>query len=439
MDQATIRLLKGFYESELTNWILPFWTTRAADAEHGGYFNCFDNIGEHLLSRDKYTWSQGRFVWLFSRLARMKGGLFTAAQRAEFLALARSGAEFLRRHCLLKKDDWRCVFLMDEAGNPKLPPGCDALDSSIFADCFVVCGLARYALAAGSGEDYAFAKRLYRSCRERVEREEFHTLPYPLPGEYRAHSIPMIFLNVAEELHAAAARFDESFCGELRQDMRRCCTDIQTNFTDENGVIHEVILKNGGFFGGLLGEHANPGHTLEDMWFFADAADILGDENLFAYAARTAQKALEIGWDEPYGGLLHFASPAGGPPDAAARNNAAAMEAQVAGGWGDKLWWVHAEALYSSLLFSLRGGGESMVRWYWRVFDYTFSRFPNPDTEVREWIQILRRDGSPQEKVVALPVKDPYHIARALILMIELLDGYGTRERPAREPAETAR
>lgn len=421
MDREFLRQLKGFYESELTNWILPFWMERSIDSEHGGFFNCFDNSGAHLLSRDKYTWSQGRFVWLFSRLADMKGGLFTGTQRAEFLEIARKGAEFLRKNCLLAEDDWRCVFLMNEAGDHKLPAGCNTLDQSIFADCFVVCGSARYALAAGSEEYYTFAKRLYLSCKERIQQELFQTLPYPLPGEFRAHSIPMIMLNTAEEMYYSASALDKGFCRELLSDISNCCADIRTNFTDDSGVIHEVIRKRDGFFIELLGEHANPGHTLEDMWFIADAADILGDEGLYSYAVRTATRALEIGWDEPYGGLLHYSSTTGGPPSAAAAGQAEAMEKQVTGGWGDKLWWVHAEALYTTLRFALQKDNPVLLAWHRRVFDYTFTRFPNPDTETREWIQILRRDGTPQEKVVALPVKDPYHIIRALILLIELL------------------
>jgi N-acylglucosamine 2-epimerase len=70
------------------------------------------------------------------------------------------------------------------------------------------------------------------------------------------------------------------------------------------------------FFKELLGEHANPGHTLEDMWFIADAADILGNEALYSYAARTATRALEIGWDEPMGPVTLFVH-YGGPPSAA--------------------------------------------------------------------------------------------------------------------------
>jgi N-acylglucosamine 2-epimerase len=421
MDREIIWQLKGFYESELTNWILPFWMERAIDSENGGFYNCFDNKGTRLLSRDKYTWSQGRFVWLFSRLADIKSGLFTGLQRAAFLEIARQGADFLRNHCLLAENDWRCAFLMDETGKHKLPAGCNTLDQSIFADCFVVCGFARYALAAGSEADYAFAKRLYLSCRERVRQERFNTLPYPLPAEYRAHSIPMILLNVAEEMLYSARVLDEPFCEELLEDIAGYSKDVGVNFTDVNGVIHEVIRKRDGFFTGLLGEHANPGHTLEDMWFIADAAEQLGDAELHRYAVRTATRALEIGWDESFGGLLHYSSTTGGQPSAVKVGYAEAMEEQVAGGWGDKLWWVHAEALYTTLRFALQEDNPVLLAWYQRVFDYTFTRFPNPDTETREWIQILRRDGTPQEKVVALPVKDPYHIIRALILLIELL------------------
>ena len=38
-----------------------------------------------------------------------------------------------------------------------------------------------------------------------------------------------------------------------------------------------------------------------------------------------------------------------------------------------------------------------------------------------EWIQIRDRQGKPEEKVVALPVKDPFHITRAYLHIIDLL------------------
>ncbi|HCG36575.1 MAG TPA: hypothetical protein DER23_09570, partial [Clostridiales bacterium] len=79
------------------------------------------------------------------------------------------------------------------------------------------------------------------------------------------------------------------------------------------------------------------------------------------------------------------------------------------------------EALHITLLCFVRSGDDSFLTWHDQVFEYTFSIFPNPDREVREWIQIRDRKGKPQNKVVALPVKDPYHIVRNIIFIIELL------------------
>jgi len=38
-----------------------------------------------------------------------------------------------------------------------------------------------------------------------------------------------------------------------------------------------------------------------------------------------------------------------------------------------------------------------------------------------EWVQIRDRAGKPEDKVVALPVKDPYHITRAFMHAIQCL------------------
>jgi N-acylglucosamine 2-epimerase len=42
--------------------------------------------------------------------------------------------------------------------------------------------------------------------------------------------------------------------------------------------------------------------------------------------------------------------------------------------------------------------------------------------ETGEWRQRLDRRGDPISTVVALPVKDPFHLPRAAILAVQLLD-----------------
>jgi N-acylglucosamine 2-epimerase len=422
MELSRIRELIGFYENELTNNILFFWLPRCVDRVNGGYFNCFDNEGRQLISRDKYTWSQGRFVWIFSKLATMDCGTFTKAQRANFLNLAKGGRDFLEKYSLMGEDDWRCVFLMDETGNPKYVDGYNRLDMSIYADCFVIAAFAKYADAADDKDSYEFSKKLYESAVSRVRTGEFTTLPYPLSPKFRAHGIPMIFSNVTREVYSAAEKFDHEYCPELRKNLENFTEDILTNFVDENNVLREIITSDNQFFDNLLGQHANPGHTIEDMWFMIDAADILGKPHYIPRVAAITKKAFEIGWDREYGGLMHFCGINGGEPVGDCQGvEDEPMLKQLINGWGDKLWWPHSEALYTSLLCYQRTSDHEFLDMYKKVFDYTYEKFPNPDREIREWRQILIRDGRPQNKVVALPVKDPYHITRNYILIIELL------------------
>jgi N-acylglucosamine 2-epimerase len=60
-------------------------------------------------------------------------------------------------------------------------------------------------------------------------------------------------------------------------------------------------------------------------------------------------------------------------------------------------------------------GNAELAAWHDRVHAYTFATFP--DGPGKEWSQIRSRDGKPLDAVVALPVKDPFHIAGVLVLV----------------------
>jgi N-acylglucosamine 2-epimerase len=149
-------------------------------------------------------------------------------------------------------------------------------------------------------------------------------------------------------------------------------------------------------------------------------------EELFTYSLPFWTK---YGPDKEYGGIYHFIACDGlDTKYPLAEGEKEPQMALVLGDWGSKLWWVHSEALYTTLLMYDRTGDEEFRRLFHKVFDYTYATFPNPDPAIREWIQIRTREGKPQEKVVALPVKDPYHIIRNVALIIELLEKRLARE-----------
>ncbi|GIP36648.1 AGE family epimerase/isomerase [Paenibacillus sp. J2TS4] len=416
--------LQQFYVDHLKRVLLPFWL-KSTDTEDGGFFNCYDNTGSQLVSTDKYTWSQGRFVWMYAKLASMKGDTFTEVERAQFLGLAGQGAAFLMKHCLLPNGN--CTFVMDKKGAPKLVPPNDRYDSSVFADCFVVAGLSKYALESGDEASIRFARSLYGSIVERIRSGNYEMAPYPTPEGYKSHNIPMILLNVTQELLEAEERFShaEADIESLRSNMHGFLQEIMEQFRQEDGVVQEMISTANARVDTLLGRYCNPGHTIEDMWFVIHAARKLGVLDHYGVkACETTQKMIEIGWDSDQGGLLLFVDRDGGQPRGSLTGiEQTAMAQQVSNNWDNKLWWPHSEALYTTLLCYSMTGDQAFLDDYWKVHDYTFRTFPNPDEQVGEWIQIRMRNGEPINKVVALPVKDPYHIIRNVVYIVELLHG----------------
>lgn len=412
------KLLLLFYKDHLTRELLPFWK-RAVDEEHGGVYTCFNNSGEKLLTTDKYTWSQGRFLWLAARLTELSNKGLIAEEPRMFGEWAQKTVRFLRDHVFLPNGN--CAFLLSRTGERKEPVAGGGYDTSFYADCFVVLGFSEYARVFGDKAVLAQALALYESIARRLSGSGVRSDPYPVPSAYRAHGYAMIMLHVAEQLACAAAVVDASGVERLETDCAGYLSDIMEYFYQPDGQIAEMVTTSAPEKDSILARHRNPGHTLECMWFVIRAAERLGRGDYIEKALTAIKMAYELGWDAQYGGLLRFVDRSGGRPDGFVSGDA--YERLIVDTWDNKLWWPHSEALYATLLAHSITGDKFFLDLYYKTHDYVFKVFPHPDGAVGEWIQIRDRQGEPVEKLVALPVKDPYHIIRNAMLLIELLAG----------------
>lgn len=414
--QKRTELLK-MYKEHIQNQLLPFWR-RAVDERHGGVFTCYSNDGRTQVSRNKYTWSQGRYVWLWSRLAACCREGLLDGDADVFLRQAGQAVRFLRDHAVL--DNGNCAFLLTEEGVPLEPVPGQGWDTSFFADCFVVMGASEYARVSGDGDTLAWALERYDSIERRLATNTQRSEPYPIPAGLTAHSVPMIMLNVAQELAAALEAAGHARAQEVRQAATARLDTILTRFVQPDGTVAELIATDERLADTVMARHLNPGHTIECMWFAMTEANRIGGRmEAIRQTVRVTKRAFELGWDPEHGGLLHYVDRDGGPPQG--REIGDGFERNIVETWDTKLWWAHSEALYTLLLGYELTGDDELLELYERTHAYTFDTFPNPEREVGEWIQIRDRAGVPLTKVVALPVKDPYHILRNCILIVELL------------------
>ena len=379
--------LRQLYRELLLEGIVPFWAKHGLDEEHGGVLSCMTESGERI-STDKYIWSQARWVWTCAALYNR------IEPRPEFLRWARATIEFLLRHGRDEQGRW--VYRTTREG--EIVEGA----TSIYADCFVVYGLSEYCRADPDPALLTLARNTFASIASRIESPDFaETAPYPLPPNRRNHGVPMILTEVAGELartlkDPAIARSADEYSRRVMQHFvhpeRRCLLE----FLDRD--YREVPAPEGTF--------VMPGHAIESMWFTIHRAMDRGDHRTIRAAVEVIRWHLDKGWDPEYGGLFLGIDAEGHPPffphaDA-------------------KIWWPHTEALYALLLAREVTGESWCEEWYDRVHAWSFEHFSMPGEG--EWRQRLDRTGNPTMTVVALPVKDPFHLPRAAILSIELLE-----------------
>ena len=152
------------------------------------------------------------------------------------------------------------------------------------------------------------------------------------------------------------------------------------------------------------GTFVMPGHAIESMWFIMHWARRRGDKEMI-WRCRSRTLAFEAGWDPEFGGILLGIDAEGHTPFLPNPDK--------------KIWWPHSEALYALLLAHRLTGQAWCAEWYDRVHEWSFAHFPM--SECGEWRQRLDRKGNPTTELIALPVKDPFHLPRAVILILQLL------------------
>lgn len=378
--------LLAIYRAELLERTIPFWLNHAMDWNNGGINTCIADTGE-LVSSDKYMWSQLRAIWTFSALYNQ------VEKRQEWLDAAKHIFEFSRKYGRDQMGRW--VFAVDAQGN--ILEGA----TSIYADGFAIYGLTEYVRATGDQEAIDLTLETYANVQQRLKVPgSYETAPYPLPEGVKAHGVSMIFSLVFHELGLLLNDAAILAAGKHHAE------EVMTAFLQpDQHLLYEYVHLDNSLIDSPQGRAIVPGHAIESMWFMIHIYQHWGEKERISQAIDSIRWHMDFGWDNEFGGILHSRDAAGDEP------------------WwrfaDAKLWWPHTEALYALLLAYENTEEEWALDWFAKVHDYAFSHYPVPS--YGEWTQRLDREGRPFPETVALPVKDPFHLPRALINVINLL------------------
>lgn len=383
--------LRQFLHQHLTEHVLPFWFPKLIDHRYGGLNNCVQDDGE-VLSTEKYLWSQGRALWVLSKLFN------DIDQDSKWLEMATPIFKLLTDYGRNTDREWH--FSLNADGTPAREP------QSIYVDGFCIYGLTEYAKATGHAKSLDIALEAYTHASPKLDDHHLvRTMPHPIPKGYQSHGPLMLFAHVFHELGILSGRED------IQQRALELADRILTQHLDpKSGQLHEFVVPGGQKDSSDIGQTSIPGHVVESMWFLEEIYRYHGQSEKIPLLLETIRIHLELGWDQQFGGLVLATHLGGGKPQ-----------------WHNplgKIWWPHTESLQALLMTYAHTREKWAEDWYWKIHDYSFTHFPNWDSG--DWFHNLDREGKPTIPYLqTLPVKDPFHLPRALIYSIKILDQLG--------------
>jgi cellobiose epimerase len=389
-------------EKILTENIIPFWYPEFMDFEKGGYRLNHDIQGKWKGRSNKSLVAQARTVWFFSRLVNSEYGT------QDHLKAARHGYEFLKVR-MWDKEYGGFFWEVDSSGKIPTKPA-----KHLYGQAFALYALSEFALASGDSSSKQLAHELFYLLEKKAHDAQYGGyLEFFQPNwtsvadgvkSYLNSSSSMKLMNTHLHLMEAIATYHQ-----LTQDTISRERLIELILVLSSAVRCETICACMDKYyrdWAPIDKHTKDcisyGHILENIWLLITGCTTAGISkgpflnlyrNLFNYTIR-------FGEDKNKGGFYYT-----GPYNATARRI-------------EKVWWVQAEALMSSLHMYVQTGEGVYFQCFSRILEWI--TLYQIDWEYGDWHAKVNKRGKPSGDKAG-PWKTPYHNGRAMIECIQLL------------------
>lgn len=379
--------LREFLRNHLLDDVMPFWTKNCIDWQNGGISNLVTNEGVRI-SDEKYMYSQGRALYTYSSLYN------NIEKKQEYLDIGRCIADF--------------IFKTHKPGSGwsfRLNPDGSVIEDvkSAYVDAYMCTGLAEYAAATGNNEAMDLALSVYERSSPMLDNpSKLPTAPLYFPKGTQPHGPIMHSVFAYNLLGKHAHRPDI-----IERAYTLAIRAMDRHLDPENDLLYEFVSSTAGRAPGDYGQTVVIGHAIESMWFYEENFSRYGDVDRVKQTLQLIKSHMEFGWDKTYGGIylakhvVEGVTPMWHNPES-------------------KSWWPQVETLYALLRAYEITGSTWFADWFDTLFKYIFTHYPNH--EHGEWFHCLDREGRLRGQIATIPVKDPFHMPRAITKCILALD-----------------
>jgi cellobiose epimerase len=395
MPVNQLETLKSEVKEELVTNILPFWSEKIIDTEHGGFYGRMDGSGHIHRDADKGCVLNARILWTFSsafRVLKDPGYLKTAARAKDYLL-----------EQFLDEKSGGVFWLLDHKGNMK-----DG-KKQIYAQSFAIYGLTEYYRATsdevcldkaielfGLIEKFSYDKRL-GGYFEAFSRDWGTIGDLRLSNKDANEKKTMnTHLHVLEAYTNLYRVWKDKF-------LKKQLQNLIANFTEiiVNGTTFNLNM----FFDEDWNDKTDVvsyGHNIEASWLIHEAAQVLEDDKIAESVKVLCLKIAEASKKglRPDGSMIYERFFESGHIDT------------------DRHWWVQAEAVVGFLNAYILSGEKEYLEM--SLASWKFINEHLVDRSNGEWYWSVNDRLEPNLKEDKAGFwKCPYHNSRMCLEIIE--------------------
>lgn len=390
-----VQALASQAKKELTENILPYWTSKMCNPA-GGFYGRISGNEETDLSAPVGNIMTARLLWTFSSAYR----LFKDSAEAEgYLAMATRAKDLIINR-----------FYDPEYGGTywSLNPDGTPLDTKkqIYAIAFTIYGLAELNRATGDAKALEYAIKLFNSIED-------HSFDTEKDGYFEAFTRTW---DTIEDMRLSNKDANESKTMNTHLHVLEAYTCLYRVWKNSRleerlrgliGIFEKHILGPDGHLRLFFDDDWNSGydiisygHDIEASWLIHEAALVLGDETVIGRIEKLVPAIAAAAGEgfSPEGGMIY-------------EKNAEETDR-------DRHWWVQAETVVGYLnLWDHFGTQEGLEN---ALTCWDFIKVNLIDRENGEWFWSLREDGTVnRDDDKAGFWKCPYHNGRMCMEIIE--------------------
>ncbi|MFZ1055322.1 MAG: AGE family epimerase/isomerase [Opitutaceae bacterium] len=380
-------------EQEVKGDILPFWLKYTRDADDGGYYGFIgaDMTVKKGASRGSLLTS--RVLWTFSTAYR-------TYHDPAYLEMATYAYHDLVEH-FWDKEDGGIFWTITGDAKP------EAVNKLIYGEVFGIYGLAEYYRATGDRAALDSAISIYNLVEKNAHDPKYGGYYDLLDRKWgRMGPMPHSPMGDAAKSQNSHIHIMEAYTELLRvwpdaglRANLRALVDMTIQHIIDPRTHHLILFMKEDWT--PVSDGVSYGHDIELSWLLDEAAGVLGDPALIArtraISLDIARATLAEGID-PDGGVINEGGPHGYTDT-------------------DKDWWPQAEAAIGFLNAYQLSGEPRFLEASRHSWEFIQARFV--DRKYGDWIEKVKRDGTPVPRPKVTLWKCPYHSSRSCF---ELMD-----------------